>query len=229
VKWYRKAAKQGNKEARHNLDLMGDQDQVSKDRAEKEKWHRGATEPKTAPRSLTCELWRTAPGRGSGTGGQQTRKPRRTAYPPPYGGPLREGEVAPGGGRTAKHRRTACPPSYGGTLREGEVAPGGGRTAKRRRTACPPSYGGTLRAGESGTGGQQIRKTPPHSCPPSYGGPRPSIEGSRRDGEVASKGDRIGRRRRPDVEAQKFERNGFPVYYVNASSRINFRNPSVMV
>ena len=45
VKWYSRAAKQGNKEARHNLGLMGDQDQVSKDRAEKEKWHRGATEP----------------------------------------------------------------------------------------------------------------------------------------------------------------------------------------
>ena len=45
VKWYRRAAKQGNKEAQHNLGLMGDQDQVSKDRAEKEKWHRGSAEP----------------------------------------------------------------------------------------------------------------------------------------------------------------------------------------
>jgi len=48
VKWYSRAAKQGNKEARHNLGLLGDQDQVSKDRAEKEKWHRGATEPQSA-------------------------------------------------------------------------------------------------------------------------------------------------------------------------------------
>jgi TPR repeat protein len=48
VKWYSRAAKQGNKEARHNLGLMGDQDQVSKDRAEKEKWHRGAAEPQNA-------------------------------------------------------------------------------------------------------------------------------------------------------------------------------------
>ena len=54
VKWYSRAAKQGNKEARHNLGLMGDQDQVSKDRAEKEKWHRGATEPQNtaAPPNL---------------------------------------------------------------------------------------------------------------------------------------------------------------------------------
>src|SRR5512143_1584922 len=34
AKWYRRAAEQGNKAARHNLGLMGDQSQVSKDRAE---------------------------------------------------------------------------------------------------------------------------------------------------------------------------------------------------
>ena len=48
AKWYRMAAKQGNKAAQHNLGLMDDQDQVSKDRAEMQKWHRSAAGPKTA-------------------------------------------------------------------------------------------------------------------------------------------------------------------------------------
>jgi hypothetical protein len=48
VKWYGRAAKQGNKAAQHNLELMGDQGQVSKDRAEMRKWHRGAAESKNA-------------------------------------------------------------------------------------------------------------------------------------------------------------------------------------
>jgi uncharacterized protein len=47
VKWYGRAAKQGNKAAQHNLELMGDQDQVSKDRAEMQKWHRRTAEPGT--------------------------------------------------------------------------------------------------------------------------------------------------------------------------------------
>ena len=64
VKWYRKAAKQGNKEARHNLDLMGDQDQVSKDRAEKEKWHRGATEPKNTAAQPNLHIMEDRSGKG---------------------------------------------------------------------------------------------------------------------------------------------------------------------
>ena len=51
AKWYGRAANQGNKAARHNLGLMGDQDQVSKDRAEMEKWHRSAVDPATAAAS----------------------------------------------------------------------------------------------------------------------------------------------------------------------------------
>jgi len=115
VKWYSRAAKQGNKEARHNLGLMGDQDQVAKDRAEKEKWHRRDGRPQNAG----CP-----------------------AEPPSYGGPRREGEVAPRDGRTAERRCPAEPPSYGGPRREGEVAPRGGRTAKHPCPAEPPSYGG---------------------------------------------------------------------------------------
>jgi len=46
AKWYRRAAKQGNKAAQHNLGLMDDQSQVSKDRAEMKKWHQRATEPR---------------------------------------------------------------------------------------------------------------------------------------------------------------------------------------
>ena len=48
AKWYGRAAKQGNKAARHNLGLINDQGQVSKDRAEMGKWHRGAAEPGNA-------------------------------------------------------------------------------------------------------------------------------------------------------------------------------------
>lgn len=44
AKWYRRAAKQGNKTAQHNLDLMDAQAQVPKGNAEMEKWHRKATE-----------------------------------------------------------------------------------------------------------------------------------------------------------------------------------------
>jgi TPR repeat protein len=44
VKWYRRAAEQGNKAARHNLGLMGEQDQVARDRAEMQKWHQRAAE-----------------------------------------------------------------------------------------------------------------------------------------------------------------------------------------
>src|SRR5512141_1786203 len=52
AKWYGRAAKQGNKAARHNLGLINDQGQVSKDRAEMGKWHRRAVEPgKAAARS----------------------------------------------------------------------------------------------------------------------------------------------------------------------------------
>src|SRR5665647_2078609 len=48
AKWYRRAAKQGNKAAQHNLRLMDDQDQVSKDRAEMQKWHRRPAGPETS-------------------------------------------------------------------------------------------------------------------------------------------------------------------------------------
>src|SRR5512141_958677 len=48
AKWYGRAAKQGNKAARHNLGLINDQGQVSKDRAEMGKWHRGVAEPGSA-------------------------------------------------------------------------------------------------------------------------------------------------------------------------------------
>ena len=44
AKWYRRAAEQGNKAARHNLGLMGEQDQVWRDRAEMQKWHQRAAE-----------------------------------------------------------------------------------------------------------------------------------------------------------------------------------------
>jgi uncharacterized protein len=44
AKWYKRAAKQGNKAAQHNLGLMDDQDQVWKDRTEMQKWHRRAAE-----------------------------------------------------------------------------------------------------------------------------------------------------------------------------------------
>ena len=48
AKWYRRAAKQGNKAAQHNLGLMDDQGQVSLDRAEMQKWHRRAAKPGNA-------------------------------------------------------------------------------------------------------------------------------------------------------------------------------------
>jgi len=51
AKWYSMAAKQGNKAAQHNLGLIDDQGQVSKDRAEMQKWHRRAAGPETATQS----------------------------------------------------------------------------------------------------------------------------------------------------------------------------------
>jgi len=80
VKWYSRAAKQGNKEARHNLGLMGDQDQVAKDRAEKEKWHRGTAEPQNAAAPPNLRLMEDRAGKEKRHRG--TAEPQNAAAPP---------------------------------------------------------------------------------------------------------------------------------------------------